>query len=113
MSSLDTKTVDGDSCWWNLWFSRERKAITRKADMMQKEVKGYWRPVTYRYDAFSGSKTKEEELEEGKRTIGWIYYRKAWLGSPLLGDRELKYDRHNKKCGECFWEKRWNPGGWS
>ena len=25
-----------------------------------------------------------------------------WHGSPLLGDRELKYDGHSKRCGEFF-----------
>ena len=25
-----------------------------------------------------------------------------WYGPPLLGDKELRYDAHNKKCREFF-----------
>ena len=39
----------------------------------------------------------KEELSNG-----WIDYRKSYDSPPLLGDRELKYDGHSKKCCECF-----------
>ena len=48
ISPLDMETVDKDNCWWNLWFSRERRDINRGPEMMQKEVKEYWRSVIHR-----------------------------------------------------------------
>ena len=32
---------------------------------MQKEVKGYWGPVTHRQDASAGSETKKGEFSNG------------------------------------------------
>ena len=41
---------------------------------------------------------KEEELNNQMDQL----LESLWHGSPLLGDREFKYDGHRKKCGECF-----------
>ena len=44
---------------------------------------------------------KEEELSNGMNRLS----ESLWHGLPLMGDRELKYDGHSKKCGEFLGKK--------
>ena len=76
---------------------REQRDIIVRAERMQKEFKGYLGPVIYKM-LLQEVKQKREELSDGMDRLS----ESSWHGPPFLGDRELTYDRHSKKCGECF-----------
>ena len=66
---------------------------------MQKVLKGNW-------DQLFIDKMVLQEVKRRKKNLamGWINYWKPYELAPILGDRELKYDRNSKKCGEFIRE---------
>ena len=82
MSPLNMGIVDRDNCWKILWFFREKRDITRRAERMQKSGD----------HIYIDSKAKKEELSNGVDRL----LESLWQGLLLPGDGELKYDRHSK-----------------
>ena len=71
--------------------------------ILPEERKGCRRKSKGTEDELNTDKTLLQEVKWKKNlAMGWIDYRKPYDSPPLLGDRQLKYDWHSKKCSECF-----------
>ena len=70
--------------------------------ILPEEQKGSRRKTKGTRDQLYRDKMLFQEVK--RRFIRFRLSESLWHGAPTLCDREVKYDGHSKKCGECFGE---------